>query len=90
VAGLVGHPVDLTDALVLESLGQLVRSVGFALPGGLGTQESGIITGGLMVGIAPEAALAVALIKRARELAYGVPGLVAWSLLDLPRRSPES
>jgi len=34
----------------------------------------------------PGVALAVALIKRAREPAYGVPGLVAWSLTGLARR----
>jgi hypothetical protein len=33
-----------------------------------------------MLGIAPDLALAVALVKRARELAYGLPGLIAWSL----------
>jgi putative membrane protein len=83
---LLGHPVDLVEAVILESLGQIMRSVGFVLPGGLGAQESGIVAGGLMLGIGPELALAVALIKRARELAYGVPGLVTWSLVDLAKR----
>ena len=72
--------------MILESLGQLMRSVGFVLPGGLGAQEGGIVAGGLILGVGPELALAVALIKRARELAYGVPGLVTWSLVDLAKR----
>lgn len=77
---LLGQPIGLMEAVILESLGQALRSAGFALPGGLGAQEGGILAGGLVLGIAPDLALAVALIKRARELAYGVPGLIAWSL----------
>jgi hypothetical protein len=72
----------VAEAVILESLGQTMRSVGFMLPGGLGAQEGGIVAGGLMLSIGPDLALAIALLKRARELAYGVPGLVAWSLVD--------
>jgi putative membrane protein len=82
---LLGHPIGLAEAVILESLGQALRSAGFALPGGLGAQESGIVAGGALLGIAPTIVLAVALIKRARELAYGVPGLIAWSLAGLAR-----
>ena len=38
------------------------------------------------LGIAPDLALAVALLKRAREVAYGVPGLVDWALTGLAGR----
>ena len=85
---LLGQPVGVAEAVILESLGQTMRSVGFMLPGGLGAHEGGIMAGGLMLGIGPDLVLAIALIKRARELAYGVPGLVAWSLVERagPRR----
>jgi putative membrane protein len=82
---LLGHPIGIAEAVILESLGQALRSAGFALPGGLGAQEGGIVAGGVLLGIAPDIALAVALVKRARELVYGVPGLIAWSLIGLPR-----
>ena len=85
---LLGYPIGAAEAMVLESLGQAVRSVGFVLPGGVGAQEGGIVAAGTLVGIGAELALAVALIKRARELAYGVPGLIAWSILELPGRRP--
>lgn len=87
---LLGHPIGVAEAVILESLGQTMRSVGFMLPGGLGAQEGGFVAGGLMLGIGPDLALAVALIKRARELAYGVPGLIAWALVELagPTRGP--
>jgi putative membrane protein len=80
---LLGHPVGVAEAVILESLGQTMRSIGFMLPGGLGAQEGGIVAGGLVLGVGPDLALAIALIKRARELAYGVPGLVAWVLVDI-------
>jgi choline kinase len=83
---LLGHPIGLIEAVILESLGQALRSAGFALPGGLGAQEGGIVAGALALGIAPELALAVALLKRAREVAYGVPGLVAWALTGVAGR----
>ena len=38
---LLGHPVDWTDALMLESLGQAIRGAAFAIPGSLGVQEGG-------------------------------------------------
>lgn len=82
---LLGHPIGLAEAVILESLGQALRSAGFALPGGLGAQEGGIVAGGALLGIEPTIVLAVALIKRARELAYGVTGLIAWSLAGLGR-----
>jgi hypothetical protein len=59
------------------------------LPGGLGAQESAIVTAGMMVGIAPDPALAVALIERAREVAYGISGLIAWLVIDLAGAEPE-
>lgn len=83
---LRSHSIGVAEAVVLESLGQAVRSVGFVLPGGLGAQESGIVAAGVMVGINPDLALAVALIKRARELAYGIPGLIVRSVVDLAGR----
>jgi putative membrane protein len=83
---LLGHPIGIAEAVVLESLGQAMRSVGFVLPGGLGAQESAILAAATIVGIAPDLALAVALIKRTRELTYGVFGLIAWSLVDVASR----
>ena len=63
-----------------------MRSAGFLIPGGLGVQEGGILVSGIWLGLAPEIVLAAALLKRARELVYGVPGLIAWSYLDGPGR----
>jgi putative membrane protein len=76
----LGHPVTVVDALILESIGQAVRSAAFFIPGGLGAQEGAIVLVGAALGIPTEIALAASLCKRVRELGLGVPGLLAWQV----------
>ncbi|SEP76119.1 putative membrane protein [Faunimonas pinastri] len=78
VLWLMGHPLSLADLLVLESLTTAIRSVAFFIPGALGVQEGAFLAIGALVGLPAEAALALALIKRAREIILGVPGLLLW------------
>lgn len=74
----MGVPVGWEQAFVIESLGQAARGAGFAVPGALGVQEAGFILVGGLFGIHPDTAIALSMVKRARELAVGLPGLVAW------------
>ncbi len=74
-------PVGLAAALILEALSTAVRSGAFAVPGALGVQEGGFVLLGPLVGVSPETALALALVKRFRELVVGGGGLLAWGLL---------
>jgi hypothetical protein len=67
--------VGWIEALLLESLGQAIRSAGFAIPGALGVQEGGYLLLAPLAGLTPDAALALSLAKRARELLLGIPGL---------------
>jgi hypothetical protein len=67
---------------MLESLIQAVRSAAFFMPGALGVQEGGLILLGAVVGLGPEVALALSLIKRIRELAVGLPALLAWQMVE--------
>jgi putative membrane protein len=76
IALLLGTPVSWLDALLLESLGQAIRGAGFAIPGALGVQEGGYLLLGPLAGLPPDAALALSLAKRARELLLGLPGLL--------------
>lgn len=87
-AGLwfLGHPVSFLDALMLESLIQAVRGAAFFMPGALGLQEGGLILLGAIIGIGPEVALALSLIKRIRELMWGLPGLLVWQFDGLRRQ----
>jgi putative membrane protein len=73
---LIHHPVGWIPALLLESLGQAIRGAAFAIPGALGVQEGGYLLLAPLVGLPPDAALALSLAKRARELVLGVPGLL--------------
>jgi hypothetical protein len=41
-------------------------------------QEAGFILVSGLFGISPDTAIALSMVKRARELLVGLPGLVAW------------
>jgi putative membrane protein len=75
IAQLLGSPVSWSDSLLLESLGQAIRGAGFAIPGALGVQEGGYLLLAPLAGLPPDAALALSLAKRARELLLGLPGV---------------
>jgi len=74
----MGARTGVLAALVIESLGMAARSAGFAVPGALGVQEGGFVLAGGLVGLPPDAAIALSMVKRARELLVGIPGLLAW------------
>ena len=73
-----------------------MRSTGFAVPAALGVQEAGFIIAAAPFGVPPELAIALSMVKRLRELAFGIPGLVAWQwsegrhLAALPRTGIET
>jgi uncharacterized membrane protein YbhN (UPF0104 family) len=78
----MGHRIDFVRALVMESLGQLIRCLGFVVPGGLGVQEGGYLAIGAVLGVPPEAALAVSLVKRICQVVLGLPGLLSWQIAE--------
>ena len=81
----LGQQPGWGECLVLESLGQAVRSADFAVPGVMGVQEGGFLVIGRLYGIGPEIALALSLVKRVPDLALGLPGLLAWHVLEVRR-----
>jgi putative membrane protein len=88
----LGQPVDMIDALILESLSSGVRAAAFMLPAGLGALEGGLVMFGALLGLPAETALAISLTKRVRELALGLPGLCVWHWIEghhLLRRSEQ-
>ena len=66
----LGHPVSFVDAWIIESVTQLVRTAVFFIPAALGAQEGAflliftVMTGGPALGVA------MALVRRARELVW--------------------
>ena len=79
---VLGHPLNLIDSFILESLSSGVRGAAFMVPGALGAQESGMVLFGALLGLPADLALAVSLTKRVRELALGLPGLAAWQWVE--------
>jgi putative membrane protein len=84
-AMFIGAPLTLTQALVIESLIYAVRGAAFLVPGALGVQEGAFVVIGALFGLAPDQAVAISLIKRVRELALGIPGLLAWQAGEIRR-----
>lgn len=74
----LGTEIDLETGLIIESLGQALKAMGFAVPAGLGVQEGGYVVVCRLLNIPPQTALAVSLIKRVREAVLGIPGLILW------------
>jgi putative membrane protein len=73
------------NALILQSTVLTIRAAAFAVPGGLGVQEGGYLFVGNLLGIPGDAALALSLIARVRELALGIPGLITWQVIEARR-----
>lgn len=78
----LGHTVGLVPGLIIESIGQALKAVGFAVPGALGIQEGGYIIICQVFGLSPEVAISLSLMKRLREVVLGVPGLLAWQHVE--------
>ncbi len=80
---LMNVHLSVWDVLSLESLIFTLRSVAFIIPGAIGVQEAGYALVGPLFGLPPEAALALSLAKRAREVLMGLPTLLLWQLREM-------
>ncbi|HEX6842645.1 MAG TPA: lysylphosphatidylglycerol synthase domain-containing protein [Stellaceae bacterium] len=76
----LGHPVPLGDAFAIEAVIQALSSSAFIVPAALGVQEGGFLVIGGLVGLPPELALALALVRRARDVIIFVPALLLWQI----------
>jgi putative membrane protein len=87
---LMGISTGFAEATLLESLSLAMRSAAFLIPSGWGAQEASLIALATLTGLSAESALAVGLVKRAREFAIGLPGLAAWAIAEhrRPLRPP--
>ena len=86
----MGHPVGFGAILIIESLVFALRTMAFAVPWAAGVQEGGYVMLGALFGLSPDVALALSLLKRARELLTGVPALVIWQGRQLRRIASSS
>ena len=82
---MMGQEIGVLDAVMIEGLLSAARTLGFLLPAGLGIQEGALLLLCGWAGVPGHVALALALVKRARELGVCLPGLVTWAVLERPK-----
>jgi len=82
---LAGEPLPFSAVLVLESMLYAVRTSAFIVPNAVGVQEGAYILLGATFGLTPEMALALSLLKRARDIAIGLPTIGLWQALESGR-----
>jgi putative membrane protein len=81
----MGYHPTYADAVAIESLAQAARGAAFAVPGGVGVLEGGLVVLCSLFGVPAHSALALSLMKRAADIMVGVPGLLAWHALETRR-----
>jgi putative membrane protein len=79
---LIGVRVELKSVLALESLVSAIRSTAVFIPHALGAQEAAYTVLSPLFGIGAEFGLAVSILKRARDLALGIPILLIWQVIE--------
>lgn len=82
---LLGAKVDVLHVLALEALLDALIAAAFLVPGAAGVQEAGYVGIGALFGIPPDLALGVSLLRRAKDLVWGVPILLIWQWREVRR-----
>jgi len=79
---LIGAHADLASVVAIEALVCAARSAGSLIPNALGVQEAAYAVLAPLFGIGAEFGLAVSLLRRARDIAIGVPILLVWQAAE--------
>ncbi|HEV7834635.1 MAG TPA: hypothetical protein VGP09_14820 [Caballeronia sp.] len=74
-------------ALALEALTQALRLAAFFMPAGSVCRRPAIMVLTHMAGADRQAAIALALVKRMREVRFGCTALAGWQLAEMRRNS---
>lgn len=82
---LLDVPINLDQALAIEALLAAVAAMAFLVPVNAGVQEAGYVGLGALFGVPPEMAIAVSLIRRARDVTLGIPILLVWQWAEVRR-----
>jgi len=85
----LGHPLPILDCIIIEAMIQLASSAAFIMPAALGVQEGAFLFFGAMLGLPPDQALALALVRRCRDLILYVPALLVWLTVESKRLLPK-
>jgi uncharacterized protein (TIRG00374 family) len=82
----LGYPISFAEALMIEAFLALVRSTFFFVPADVGTQEGALVLICAAVTGSPATGLALAAIRRARDILLVVVGLAIGSHYSLRNR----
>jgi len=82
---VLGVRVAPASAIVIQSLLEALRSITVFIPAALGVQEAGYAALVPLFGLSPETGIAVSVLRRARDIAVGIPVLLAWQLVEARR-----
>jgi glycosyltransferase 2 family protein len=89
ISSLLGYPLTAGEILIIEAIAQLVRQATGLIPGSLGATEGALL---LLYGAfagEPSVGVAVALVRRARELVWIAAGLaIGYGYLELRKQTP--
>ncbi|WP_322029005.1 lysylphosphatidylglycerol synthase domain-containing protein [Paraburkholderia sp. J76] len=89
---VLGTDATFMQAFVIEALIQMLSSIAFLVPAGLGVQEGGFVVIGGVLGFDAPTCLALAGARRVRDLLFYLPGLLAWQAAEYGwplKRRPE-
>ncbi len=79
----LGHPLSLTEAWIIEAVAQLVRAGTFFIPASIGAQEGAFLLVYTAITGSPALGIAVALVRRLREILWIGWGVAVGSLFTL-------
>jgi putative membrane protein len=82
---VLGVSIAPTSAIAIQSLLEALRSAAVFVPAALGVQEAGYAALVPLFGLSPETGVAVSVLRRARDIAVGIPALLAWQLVEARR-----
>ena len=82
---LLGAPIRIGEAVAIEGVASGVLSVSFLVPAALGVQEAAYVALGGLFGLDPHLSFGLSLLRRARDLAIGIPVLLVWQATEIRR-----
>lgn len=87
---LLGSPVSLVTATVIEAFGTGIRFATFVVPASLGVLEGGYALTFAALGLGSTAGVSFSLVRRVREIVWVAVGLLLFALLRPSQPSPPS
>lgn len=82
---LLGAEISLPSVLALEALLNVALAMAFLVPGAAGVQEAAYAALGTFFGVPAELSLGVSILRRAKDLALGLPVLLIYQFVEVRR-----